>query len=290
MESLTLSGFSTSQVERFVALFPAIRQLNILCVWTPGQIHIDLAALLPALSHLRLLDDLALELGDGGDPSWPTYDYRTLCPDPPPVRTLKLDYPASAPRDLGLVSLFGTTLKALDFSFDVADLENAPLSLPHLTTLSITNTHSGDDGQAEACDLLSSFLSSPIVSLAFHSEDINLYPGEDTLLQLLTDHVPTLRDFTVSGTTGLLHVTEAKRLGEFCAARGIATHRPALHDVHLLSTKPHLTDWVCDGLEEVLEWGKNAVGRARGGQDSAGATRLATAVRALEMERFEWMD
>ncbi|KAL8287559.1 hypothetical protein RQP46_003417 [Phenoliferia psychrophenolica] len=256
--------------------------------------YVDKVNFLDALSSLTNLENLTLiSTDDGFPPEWTRDWWHTLDWTPPPVKHLSLDILHTKALST-FIGLFSSTLQSLSLLHDFEEGSmDAPLLLPHLSTLYLSQTVDAD----EEIDLFHAFKDAPLRSLAYST--IHGNPIEsNTALEDYLNHHPQLRKLDLSATsdhTKRMAPTDLTAYADLVRSRGLETdfeddkHNPFAYRAKLGYGEDEI-EYLTEALDRTLHFGRQDLERVRREKDVAKAVRWVKVLGALEGERRKWQD
>ncbi|KAL8278070.1 hypothetical protein RQP46_009530 [Phenoliferia psychrophenolica] len=305
IDDLTLVNFWAGDAAGMLAAWPNLRRLRLQDLVEVTPIH----KLGERLSNLSVLQTLDIQLAFSPIPEeerWPSEALASLREHPPPVSTLRLSYDIHSPTDFQFISIFASTLQHLDLTINLLADSIVPSTpsalpdplpqntLPNLSTLHLTFTKTLRATQPSSFSrLLPSFALSPLTSLVLRETEhdpIN-HEEEPSYLRNLGDQFPYLRHFSFGRRFAHLEPWEIAHSVAFCAKRNLSppTATPFDNPWPFRVTDSD-NDVLCDGLDQVLNFGKREVGRLRAGGNAADSAALLHSLRPLDAHRRRWQD
>lgn len=190
-----------------------------------------------------------------------------------------------------VISALSPTLQRLHLAVDTSEIAPelklpVPLELPKLTTLKLELKQAQASEAATLEHLVAAFSSAPITDLSIAAA----WASPKASLAIIGNTFPTLR--TISLQPSALTAKDFALVSAFCARRGLAppTHTPFDDKEIVRDISDTETDVLCDGIDQLLEYGRLQVARVRAGGSAAVAVRLLNALRPLDADRRDWLD
>ncbi|KAL8291417.1 hypothetical protein RQP46_002395 [Phenoliferia psychrophenolica] len=308
IEYLTLYSFPLAETVALIKEFPNLKRLDLFNLRNPHQVE-RLEDFTSAISSLRKLQDLLIDMNEGSTGVWPAEALAPLAHDPPRVEILELHNLPLWEHTVQLVKIFSSTLRCLTLEFEpqvaTPDLTSVtPIQLPHLKTLELSTI------RARLPALFRLLTSASTISLFTHyshpDDDVPLEPTDPVLLSFLNSQ-SSLRvvhlwdtdfEFFQDGPPVTILPSPTFLVAYTNLVESRSLDPTVLDFPHLSPFHPHAdldyteneSKFLTATLRRTLQFGMDELDRMEAEGNVAKSVRWVPRLRALEDERLAWKD